>query len=66
MRPIQPVLNTISLISFDDVETLEHDTVEQVTADEVDDSDCDITQRYEGAALPEPVDLSFLDELTGH
>ena len=65
MKPIKPVLNTISLITFDEVETLEHDTVEQVS-DEDDPTDNDITQRYEGLALPEPVDLSFLEELTGH
>lgn len=65
MKPIKPVLHTFSLITFDDIETLEHDTVEQVTA-EVDDTDHEITQRYEGLALAEPVDLSFLDELTGH
>ena len=65
MKPIKPVLHTISLISFDEVETLEHDTVEQVPDDE-DVTDYDITQRYEGLAITEPVDLSFLDEMTGH
>lgn len=65
MKPIKPVLHTLSLITFDDIETIEHDTVEQVTH-EVDDTDHEITQRYEGLALAEPVDLSFLDELTGH
>lgn len=65
MKPIKPVLNTISLITFDEVETMEQDTLEQVP-DEVDDMDLEITKRYEGLALTEPVDLSFLDEMTGH